>query len=133
MKSSIIDARLGSKYASDKYASGSLFPYAESVIWRCSIYRKGVLRDFTKFTGKHLCQRIFFNKVACLRSATLLKKSLWHRCFPVNFAKFLRTPFFTKHLWWLLLPILTIRLQMFSKILIFKVCLIIFLLIKFKI
>ena len=25
--------------------------------------------------------------------ATLLKKSLWHSCFPVNFAKFLRTPF----------------------------------------
>ena len=29
----------------------------------------------------------------CLRPATLLKKRLWHRCFPVNFAKFLRTPF----------------------------------------
>ena len=28
-----------------------------------------------------------------LRPATLLKKSLWHRCFPVNFAKFVRTPF----------------------------------------
>ena len=28
-----------------------------------------------------------------LGSATLLKKRLWHRCFPVNFAKFLRTPF----------------------------------------
>ena len=28
-----------------------------------------------------------------LRPATLLKKSLWHRCFPKNFAKFLRTPF----------------------------------------
>ena len=28
------------------------------------------------------------------RPATLLKKKLWHRCFPVNFAKFLRrTPF----------------------------------------
>ena len=25
--------------------------------------------------------------------ATLLKKSLWHICFPVNFRKFLRTPF----------------------------------------
>ena len=25
--------------------------------------------------------------------ATLLKKRLWHRCFSVNFAKFLRTPF----------------------------------------
>ena len=65
--------------------------------------KKGVLRNFTKFTGKHLCQRLFFNKVAGLRAATLLKKSLWHRCFPVNFAKFLRTPFFTEHLRWLLL------------------------------
>ena len=27
-----------------------------------------------------------------LRPATLLKKRLWHRCFPLNFAKFLRTP-----------------------------------------
>ena len=26
------------------------------------------------------------------RRATLLKKSPWHRCFPVNFTKFLRTP-----------------------------------------
>ena len=35
-----------------------------------------------------------FNSVAGLRPATLLKKRLWHRCFPVNFAKFLRAPFF---------------------------------------
>ena len=28
-----------------------------------------------------------------LRPATLLKNRLWHRCFPVNFKKFLRTPF----------------------------------------
>ena len=27
------------------------------------------------------------------KHATLLKKRLWHRCFPVDFAKFLRTPF----------------------------------------
>ena len=25
--------------------------------------------------------------------ATLFKKRRWHMCFPVNFAKFLRTPF----------------------------------------
>ena len=31
--------------------------------WRCSV-RKGVLRNFTKFTGKHLRQSLFFNKVA---------------------------------------------------------------------
>ena len=38
-----------------------------------------------------------------LRPATLLKKILWHRCFPRNFVKFLRTAFFTGHLQWLLL------------------------------
>ena len=59
---------------------------------RCSV-RKGVLRNFAKFTGKHLCQSLFFNKVAGLRPTTLLKKRLRQRCFPVNFAKFLRTPF----------------------------------------
>ena len=61
------------------------------------------LKIFAKLTGKHLCQSLFFNKVAGLRPATLLKKRLWHRCFPVNFAKFLRTPVTIKHLWWLLL------------------------------
>ena len=55
--------------------------------------KKGVLRIFSKFTGKHLCQSPFFNKVAALRPATLLKKRPWHRCFPVNFAKLLRTLF----------------------------------------
>ena len=55
--------------------------------------KKGVPRNFGKFKGKHLCQSHFFNKVASLRPATLLKKRPWHRCFPVNFAKFLRKPF----------------------------------------
>ena len=44
-----------------------------------------------------------FNEVADLRPATLLKQRLWHRCFPVNFEKFLKTAFLTEHLWWLLL------------------------------
>ena len=67
--------------------------------------KKGVLRNFTKFTGKHLCQSLFLNKVAGLRPATLLKKRLWHRCFSVNFVRFLRTPFSIEYLWWLLLMI----------------------------
>ena len=71
---------------------------------KCSV-KKGALRNFAKFTGKQLCQSLFFNKVAGLRPATLLKKRLWHRCFPVNFAKFLRTPFLVEHLRWLLLII----------------------------
>ena len=53
--------------------------------------RKGVLRTFAKFTEKHLCQGLFFSKVAGFKPATLFKKRLWHRCFPVNFAKVLRT------------------------------------------
>ena len=31
--------------------------------WMCSV-RKGVLRNFAKFTGKHMWQNLFFNKVA---------------------------------------------------------------------
>ena len=54
--------------------------------------RKGVLGNFSKVTGKHLCQGLFYNKVAGPEPATLLKIRLWHRCFPMNFAKFLRAP-----------------------------------------
>ena len=74
---------------------------------------KGVLRIFAKFTGKYLWHNLFYNKVAILRLATLLKKRLWHKCFPVNFAKFLRTLFCTEHLRWLHLNILaTLFLEM---------------------
>ena len=38
----------------------------------------GVLKNFAKFTGKHLCQSLFFNKVANFMHATLLKKKLWN-------------------------------------------------------
>ena len=61
--------------------------------------KKGVLKNFTKFTEKHLCQSLFLNKDAALRPVTLLKKRLWHRYFPVNFAKFLRAPFLTEPVW----------------------------------
>ena len=70
---------------------------------RCSV-KKGILRNFVKFTGKNLCQKLFSNKVAGLRPANLLKKRLWHGCFPVNFTEFLWTPFLQNtsgrlHLW----------------------------------
>ena len=37
-------------------------------------YKKCILKNFAKFTGKHLCQSLFFNKVAGLGPATLLKR-----------------------------------------------------------
>ena len=56
--------------------------------------KKAVVNIFAKFTGKHLCQSLFCNKVTGHRPATLLRKRLWHRYFPVNFTKFLRSPFY---------------------------------------
>ena len=64
--------------------------------------KNDVLRNFAKFTGKHLHQSLFFNKVVGLRPATLLKKRL-AQYFPINFTKILRTPFLIEHLR-LLLP-----------------------------
>ena len=32
------------------------------------VLKKGFLKYFAKFTGKHLCQSLFFNKVVGLRS-----------------------------------------------------------------
>ena len=74
--------------------------------------KKDVLKNFPKFAGKHLCQSLFFNKVAGLRPrpATLFKKWLWHRCFPVNFAKFLITPFLQNTAGRLLLRFITFLL-----------------------
>ena len=63
--------------------------------------KKGVHKNFVKFTNT--CARDSF--------LTLLKESLWHSCFPVNFAKFLRTPFLTEHLWWLLLKLELAQVQ----------------------
>ena len=58
---------------------------------RCSM-EIDVLKIFTKFTEKYLYQSLFFNKVAGLKQG-LSRKRPWRRCFPVNFGKFLRTPF----------------------------------------
>ena len=70
--------------------SKKLFSFRSS---RTVFCKKDVLKKFAKFTGKHMCQSLFLNKVAGLSPATLFKKRLRHRCFPVNFVNFLRTPF----------------------------------------
>ena len=72
--------------------------------------KQSVLQIFEEITGKTKCRSLFLNEVAGFRPTALLKKSLWHRCFPVNVADFLRTPFLMEHLWWLLRG-LTSRLE----------------------
>ena len=54
----------------------------EAVVQRCSV--KKVFLEISQNSQENTCARDF------------IKKSLWHRCFPVNFVKSLRTPFFHK-------------------------------------
>ena len=56
----------------------------------------GVLKIFAKLTGKHLCQSLFFNKIAGLRPATLLKKRFWHM-FSCEFCQIFKKTFFTDY------------------------------------
>ena len=78
----------------------SLFKWTEAVAQRCSV--KKMLVETSKNSQKSTCARVSF-LIICLRPVTLLKYRLCERCFPVNFAKFLKTPFLTEHLRWLLL------------------------------
>ena len=51
---------------------------------------KGVLRNFTKFTEKHLCQSLFFNKVE--------KKEILAQVFSCEFCKIFKNTFFYRTL-----------------------------------
>ena len=55
------------------------------------LFKIGVLQGFSIFTGKHPVG-VFFSNAAGLKAYNFVKKRLQHRCFPVKFAKYLRTP-----------------------------------------
>ena len=50
---------------------------------RLGVFCKKVFLEISQNSQENTCTRVCF-----------LIKKLWHRCFPVNFAKFLRTPFY---------------------------------------
>ena len=62
---------------------------------RCSV-RKGVLRNFAKFTGKRPCQSLLLNKVGACNS---IKKETLAQVFSYEFCKSSKNTFFTEHLW----------------------------------
>ena len=66
-------------------------------------FKISILKKFLKLYSKTSVVEFLFNKVATLKGCNFVKKKLRHTCFPVNIAKFLRTSFFTEHLWWLFL------------------------------
>ena len=57
----------------------------EAVVRRCSV-KKSVPKNFTKFTGKHLCQRLFF-----------IKKESLTQAFSCEFCEVSKNTFFTEH------------------------------------
>ena len=72
-------------------ASQCFLQYAEEAVAQ----RRSVEKVFLKIS-QNLQESI------CVEVSLLIKR-LSHRCFSVNFAKFLKTAFLTQHLWWLLL------------------------------
>ena len=66
---------------------------------RCSL-KKGVLRKFSKFIGKQLCQSLFFNKVAGLRpqACNFIRKETLAQIFSCEFCEIFKNTFFTEHL-----------------------------------
>ena len=58
-----------------------------------------VLKNFAKFPGKHLCQGLFFNKVAGLRTKfKLIKKESLALVFFCELCKIFKNTFFIEHL-----------------------------------
>ena len=72
-------------------------PSQETVIQMCSV--KKVFLEISQDSQKNTCARVSF-LIKLKAPLTLFKKRLWHRSFLV---KFLRTPFYKDHFWWLLL------------------------------
>ena len=68
----------------------TVFRIRRSSQQRCSV--KKLFLEISQNSQKNTCARVSF-----------LKKRLWHRWFPMNFARFLRTSSLTEYLCWLLL------------------------------
>ena len=62
--------------------------------------KKGVFRNISKLTGKHLCQILFFDR---LMACNFIKKETLPQVFSCEFYKIPKNTFSTEHLRWLLL------------------------------
>ena len=67
----------------------------EGVVQRCSV--KKVFLEISQNSQENTCASVSFLIKLQAVPATLLKKRPWHRCFPVNFLKFLQEHLFTQN------------------------------------
>ena len=86
------------------------------------VFSRKCVRNFTNFTGKHLCQSLFFNKVGGL-AWNCIKKETLVQVLSYEFCEIFKNTFFTEHLWWLLLKLniytlaaISFKLFAFSKL-----------------
>ena len=92
--------------------------YSHSGIYRSSclqvVFKIDVLKNFTIFTEKQLCQSLFLIK---LQIYQIYQRETPTQVFSCEYCKILRTAFLIEHLWWLLLDLL----QNFLKITVKKI------------
>ena len=83
----------------------TFFPFIRKYLFRKNIqkqpqevfYEKNVLENFAKFTGKHLCQSLCFDKVGGLAS-NLNQKETLAQVFHCEFCEIFKNTFFTSPL-----------------------------------
>ena len=107
-----------SRYSGMKVICISLKDIGKYTRYRSSlpeVFYKKVFLEISQNSKENTCARVSFliklqasglyikKETLSQLPATLLKRRLWYRCFPVDFGKFLGTPIFTELLPWLLL------------------------------
>ena len=61
-------------------------------------YKKGVLRNFARFTEKHLCQSLFLLKFIRPQACNFIKKETLTQVFSCEFCEIFKNSLFTEHL-----------------------------------
>ena len=78
------------------------FPLSQATVRDAKVFQFiSLMAIFFYILSSHSFEGFLFLPEAC----NFIKKRLWHRGFPVNFGKFLRTPFLQSTFWRLLLSV----------------------------
>ena len=88
------------KWVNTKKNSANDDEDTEAVTQRYSIKKRFL--EISQNSQENTCAEFFFLIKLQAKACNFIIKTTLHRSFLVNFAKFLRTPFFTKHVRWLL-------------------------------
>ena len=75
----------------------------ENITRKLSHRRRSVKQVFVKISQNSWQNTFVRVSFLISQACNFIKKRLWYRCFPINLAKFLRTPFYIEHFRWLFL------------------------------